>query len=1489
MATMQPSTLALLNTLTANIQGRAAARSGVSADPITANTPVQGSFGRSYSGQPSTEGSLADLSSRLMTGNAATNQQVAAPAPMPLNAVPSAPVGAGPAPIANPVKPEGFPTPQTADQIAQENPSLLNRILDIVSRPRYAVENVIKDAIAIGDPTNKQSFNPLESIGAGIEGIDKTSGADIINQIDKNTGKETPGPVKAILGLAGDVGFDPLSYTTFGLGAAVKAGATAVKDVAQGTKATNAAIAAGKTLMHVDEAAVPGSTAAKAMASPVKLAERAVSTGDSAPGATAAADLIPAAKVAEPSVADSIRAAQPAPFTAPFVLPDHPTGVAPSNLAPVAESITPPLDAIKTEPLHAVQPSEAPIEPIGSPHPVPESAPTAISEPPVVDPAAPESLAQKITPPVDSVAPVEPSAPFVPQGISPERYQLATDHVANSEKATVSTRDLQNAGLNYRESRTALDNLEANKLVGAAPEVTATGRASQVRPILNSTLDANNVAKDASIGAIVDHVAPGLDPSAVSKIAAGAKAPMFRDANAQMHDTWKTMSDLSNENKGLTGAQHAARADIMQQGLVDRLTTLKDTNVAKGIYPIVKTKMGAYHLDAADVMSSLGPKVKDYVISQPRFGGVPPSTLIHGAAATLDAKQAGMATDQALSHIASAVQKGHNTTQAISTSRASRIAHDLWARSDDLHQRVFNNEVSFGLRDATTGKEIGQRAADNVKSIVTDPMSNISDAVKAVADVNGSIARAVKDEGLSTGGAFVGAAHAANELKGVIADGDVAAAKSIQAVARDTMAGDVARVNSRLAKQAQLDAEEAARQLSPLVSLDETTGYILDHSFQRMFSGLAAKSEFGYQQGQWAGLLRNGLAGQEAIRHLYTQQLSDLYKSSTEEQRIAGWLQLQTGHVIADPAIKAVADTMHPMMDHLLSMGTGADSVVQSGILRNGIDFPTFNALIKEHGLPYQFSLGTKGETPDQIMAQWKTWTIKGDPLKFMDRMHAAVSTGVARKGVWMDMERQFAKDHAAPGFSRLARTDARMSHYATPGKYYPNEALDAFRVLDKMMKAPRSFKGQTGLIANFANNVVDPYLAVWKPSVTIIKPGHHVRNIFGDYMMGAEDGVWSGKWYMKAANIQRAGGDFKGNTEALRNLTKDGRLPDGTGHALSVTLKGNKVVNLSNGQAYAQVFRDGLLPSYKVSEDILDLGGGIGQKIANRVQKNAVVKAGGAFAETYSHGFRIAHYSKLMSSPKFTKQFDTVHDASNAAITRVQKFHPDSQGLAPAEAKYMRRTVPFYTWFRQAMPRVFTAFLEKPGRLTAIPKLFQNTQVAMGINNTNTTNPFDPSHMYPSFIQDHLTGNLGIGGTSFTADLGSPIEALGGQINGNSGNTLGDLFNNAVGMVNPLIKAPVELGTSNKIGGGFIADKGEYIDQMLPFVNDVANISGYSPSGTASNVFGSTGFQLDPQRAMVKGEKDAFFNTSTLNFLSGLSIQNLNRPSYQALAAKGK
>ena len=61
--------------------------------------------------------------------------------------------------------------------------------------------------------------------------------------------------------------------------------------------------------------------------------------------------------------------------------------------------------------------------------------------------------------------------------------------------------------------------------------------------------------------------------------------------------------------------------------------------------------------------------------------------------------------------------------------------------------------------------------------------------------------------------------------------------------------------------------------------------------------------------------------------------------------------------------------------------------------------------------------------------------------------------------------------------------------------------------------------------------------------------------------------------------------------------------------------------------------------------------------------------------------------------------------DSPAEAALETKKWHFDYRLLTPFEKKWMAGIIPFYAWSRFAVPRMFMAALEDPGRLAKVPK----------------------------------------------------------------------------------------------------------------------------------------------------------------------------------------
>lgn len=102
------------------------------------------------------------------------------------------------------------PTPAPQGSSNTNSPSIMSRIFDILSRPNYAVANLMKGALK-GEPSG-------EDIWKGLSGKEKTTFKDVL----KNQGVTDP-YTSNLLGFGLDVGLDPLTYAGGGIARGVEA------------------------------------------------------------------------------------------------------------------------------------------------------------------------------------------------------------------------------------------------------------------------------------------------------------------------------------------------------------------------------------------------------------------------------------------------------------------------------------------------------------------------------------------------------------------------------------------------------------------------------------------------------------------------------------------------------------------------------------------------------------------------------------------------------------------------------------------------------------------------------------------------------------------------------------------------------------------------------------------------------------------------------------------------------------------------------------------------------------------------------------------------------------------------------------------------------------------------------------------------------------------------------------------------------------------
>ena len=535
------------------------------------------------------------------------------------------------------------------------------------------------------------------------------------------------------------------------------------------------------------------------------------------------------------------------------------------------------------------------------------------------------------------------------------------------------------------------------------------------------------------------------------------------------------------------------------------------------------------------------------------------------------------------------------------------------------------------------------------------------------------------------------------------------------------------------------------------------------------------------------------------------------------------------------------------------------------------------NAALAQKGIKQVFD----AEDLTPIPEQWKQWDIE-DPLDFMHRMNLAreelaINAGTARSFLSLAKTLDAYSETPKPGFVRvMASGKSRFVSHIPEGTYIKRELFDELQQVETVLRTSREFQGELG---DFVRKFYGPALNTWKRTITIMRPGHHTRNYIGStsatyVRRGANEFRRS---HNDALRVLRQKNNYR-DVDMLAAASREGfsDLPQNGDTLLSLGSRGDLKVD----EVYAYMAENGALPSFRVSEDFLPTEGGFSDLMDKLSLANTKVgKLAGGVSEYTDHFTRVQHFMQAVrqDAKKFPKSSKA--KIMEDALRETQKYHPDASMLTPVEAK-IRLAIPFYTWFSKMMPALIESMVMHPGRLTMFTKASYNWAVANGLDPESLTDPFPDDQLFPSFIKENPMGpQMNWGGAYIRVNPGiAHLDVM---------NTFGaDPFRGLLGMTSPLIRVPAEiLSGGSWATGGRIADTSDYLDQSIPFVNYLSNITGTSVTGSAASLISGQG--LDPQKGYQekadgttnKSELDK--GLSALNWLTGLGFQNLSRPSY--------
>ena len=652
------------------------------------------------------------------------------------------------------------------------------------------------------------------------------------------------------------------------------------------------------------------------------------------------------------------------------------------------------------------------------------------------------------------------------------------------------------------------------------------------------------------------------------------------------------------------------------------------------------------------------------------------------------------------------------------------------------------------------------------------------------------------------------------------------------------------------------------------------------------------------------------VVGEEAVRpiltqyinvarryaELYRRNLSRLAQTYTHQEITEAWRYVKEGMTesdatlatILDPRVRQAAVDLKRYSEHAVNPTLMPEHGIVNRVQASAAQI---NRYMARRGLPFEFD-GRKKNLTD-----WTEWDVK-DPLDFLSKVNAAVMDAHVENLTGAELAKMFGK---GSGTKIVDTTGHSILGKSIPaGTYFDDDIAKQIHVLDSTMQELMKPVSSNKLL-----RLYDGVMRSYKTNLTIVRPGHHFRNMYGDIWLGAMDGMYSPTYYNRMFNIMRS------HKSLYKDLSPIDPHPAATGKTgFTFTFNGKKQT-LSEEETYRLMANHGVLNEVSTVEDFgVDEGfvnltqAGItgplrninplhylGKMTDGKVKPGMIHNAAVGVSETRDHFVRGAHFLYAMEKDAKHLKGANLQDALDIAATkaseRARKWHPDGSDLSTWERKYPRRIMVFYSWIRKAIPLVLETALVHPARLLAYNKAYSNIAQANGIDPSGgMEDPFPTDQMFPSWLENT-----------------NPLGPIGGQSGGYYGLSLGipstdileQYFNpedpsaakkTIMGGLTPALEIPAEILTNtsdksfadNYQTGGTYKTPGDLIAAQIPNKSFIEALLGARLPGQSPTAPSNTGYQ--PQIDTPVGTLDQR-GISVANWLTGLGISDLSRPSY--------
>ena len=536
-----------------------------------------------------------------------------------------------------------------------------------------------------------------------------------------------------------------------------------------------------------------------------------------------------------------------------------------------------------------------------------------------------------------------------------------------------------------------------------------------------------------------------------------------------------------------------------------------------------------------------------------------------------------------------------------------------------------------------------------------------------------------------------------------------------------------------------------------------------------------------------------------------------------------------------------------------LAGGTGlkAGAIADSTVVGRGrLTMAELNESLTRFGIGHQFEAGKKvkdalGVVRDlskgaDWLKSWESWNIK-DPYKFLHQFQQAVEHTVRQKSMFDEIGTRFGS------INRFGDVKYAIDHPRLKGLYFNEEGAHQGAQFVKLLK-------EINTPSSKALQHIDHVISKLKAALTIYIPSHHWTNLIGDLAFNWYAGVNKPQRYdqaLKVFNSQRGRyGDITSfqqgiaGPDALKQamlrgeigtegLASAGLAPHAAGNSTIITMQNGTKVTAD--MVYAAAFREGILPSAKVLEEVASETTNILDKIHLPGAAKGVVQGKvHQISEFRDHVPRLAQFIDGIAKSGGSFANAVEHSAAN-----VRKWHPDGLDLTKFERQVMKRIFPFYSWTRKAVPLAIESAIVASPKVMAYPRLMEALSTSMGIEGEGggAGGTFPSDQMFPDWLRERGIGPVAGGpGSYLTVNPSMPTLDIATML-GRPGGTLLD-------MLNPIAKVPLELAQGATLGKQVpIDNQANYLAQQIPGVSQIGRVTG--SYGTSKSVADSSEQQM--------------------------------------------